>query len=245
MRIYRAIWRSISGLVLLLAIGWAMIVLGDPALAYFVVGALLSGFVALILEQDREPDPDPSAPGRPTGTERAMRVLRVAAVGGVVSVGVAALLSALGTAGVLLALLGAATSPPALGLARRHLVEHTSPGPRAAPSATTPATPGTPGTRATRTAPIAAGGAAPAAAGSLDVRGRRSDDLELRRVWRQTFWELREARCAQDKLGIAEARRSCLCEMERRYPEAFATWLSSGPKAWTFPTLPGPGAADQ
>ncbi|MGH3509564.1 MAG: hypothetical protein ACRDPI_04965 [Nocardioidaceae bacterium] len=52
-------------------------------------------------------------------------------------------------------------------------------------------------------------------------------DTELCRMWRSTFWELKERRPVDEALGLVALRQSCLEELERRNPSTLDARLAS------------------
>jgi hypothetical protein len=57
------------------------------------------------------------------------------------------------------------------------------------------------------------------------------DDVELFRLWRQTFWELGTQPNADELSRLVALRQSCLDELARRNPAALHAWLDSGARA--------------
>lgn len=53
------------------------------------------------------------------------------------------------------------------------------------------------------------------------------DDAALGRVWRASYWALRDASSTRERMQIVEARQGYLDELERRHQVAVARWLES------------------
>ena len=68
------------------------------------------------------------------------------------------------------------------------------------------------------------------------------DDVALCRTWRHSFLRVESAASADTLHTVAEHRRRCLDEIERRNPAGFAAWLASGGHAASdpLPFLAGP-----
>ena len=67
----------------------------------------------------------------------------------------------------------------------------------------------------------------------------------LARAWADTERDLRTTHSTRRRMVLAEARGLILDEVERRDPDAFASWLATAPGAGTFPRLhdrPSPAA---
>jgi hypothetical protein len=67
--------------------------------------------------------------------------------------------------------------------------------------------------------------------GELPFDGSRTADLdtdELCRLWRVTFWMVRDLRAPARTLHVVELRAEVLDELERRHPHEVARWLTSG-----------------
>ncbi|WP_043823966.1 hypothetical protein [Rhodococcus opacus] len=62
-----------------------------------------------------------------------------------------------------------------------------------------------------------------------------SDDA-LCRGWRTSFAELQNATSVTDRLQLARIRRQYLDEIERRDPQGFAAWFTSGARAGSDPS---------
>jgi hypothetical protein len=63
------------------------------------------------------------------------------------------------------------------------------------------------------------------------LRGSRTADLdtaELCRLWRVTFWMVRDLRAPARTLHVVELRHEVLDELERRHPGEVRRWLDSG-----------------
>lgn len=58
----------------------------------------------------------------------------------------------------------------------------------------------------------------------------------LCRGWRTSFAELQNARSPADRLRLARIRQQYLDEIERRDPEGFAEWFSTGARAGSDPS---------
>jgi hypothetical protein len=195
---YRTVWCSIWGLILVAAVLWAPVVLpAGVAVTYFVLFGVLGALVTLLLRRD-----DPAGA---TSPRRLMSdTIRAAVLSGLVTVGIASVVSTLQSTGAELIVLAGLTAVPV----RRwqHRTDRApAPDPRRRPA------------RARKSAL------------------RHVDDLELRRTWMHTFWALREATCVEERAEIAETRRACLEEIERRYPDEVARWLDAAPKASSWP----------
>ena len=57
------------------------------------------------------------------------------------------------------------------------------------------------------------------------------DDVSLCLAWRQSFILLESAQSPEDRFAVVEQRQRCLDELQRRYPQGVAAWLSSGARA--------------
>jgi hypothetical protein len=57
------------------------------------------------------------------------------------------------------------------------------------------------------------------------------DDRQLCRLWRESFWVLRDAAPPGTVLRVVSLRGACLEELERREPAAVQAWLESGARA--------------
>jgi hypothetical protein len=68
---------------------------------------------------------------------------------------------------------------------------------------------------------------------------------ELCGVWRETTATLASGAGVRDRQAVAEVRRICLDEFERRNPEGFLQWIEAGapsnPGVYLLPDR-GPGA---
>lgn len=60
---------------------------------------------------------------------------------------------------------------------------------------------------------------------------RLMSDVELCRAWRRSYWRLREAPHADDKLDVVIQRQCLLDELEARHSAALHTWFASGGRA--------------
>jgi hypothetical protein len=56
-------------------------------------------------------------------------------------------------------------------------------------------------------------------------------DEELCLAWRRSFPQLQRALGSDRRQAMVDVRRAYLDELERRYPDSFATWLASNPRA--------------
>ncbi len=56
-------------------------------------------------------------------------------------------------------------------------------------------------------------------------------DHDLCRLWRSTFWRLRDPRTREELERVITLRAACLDEFERRDPAAIRSWLDSGARA--------------
>ena len=56
-------------------------------------------------------------------------------------------------------------------------------------------------------------------------------DEELCLAWRRSFTQLQRAAGAERRTAMADVRRAYLDELERRYPDSFADWMASNPRA--------------
>ncbi|TDW24535.1 hypothetical protein [Kribbella kalugense] len=56
-------------------------------------------------------------------------------------------------------------------------------------------------------------------------------DDELCLAWRRSFPQLQRALGSDRRQAMVDVRRAYLDELERRYPDSFATWLASNPRA--------------
>lgn len=72
------------------------------------------------------------------------------------------------------------------------------------------------------------GGIAPDASGCHDVRVLDLDTSELCRLWRVTFWMVRDVRSPARTVAVVDLRQAVLDEFERRRPDAVRCWLMSG-----------------
>ena len=61
------------------------------------------------------------------------------------------------------------------------------------------------------------------------------DDWQLCRLWRETFWILREPASPVTVLRLVALREACLDELERRDAAALHAWLESGARASSGP----------
>ena len=180
---------------------------------------LVSAATGLAMFMTRGPDADRVPhPARPTRRTRELAWWCLVAVAGasivlcLVVLGALSPWLALGTAAAL-----ALTTPPArarlsawTGARRGYDGQSSGPGPVPdALPATSPA--GTPG--------------GPPDAGSwiADV-----ETAQLCRLWRATFWSVRDLHDPEQTLRVVELRRAVLEELERRHPDEVDRWLSSG-----------------
>ena len=147
-------------------------------------------------------------------------VAQVAIATGLVIPAVAGLVVAFGLAGLLLALVLAATKPGLAALLRKR--QHDAGEPRAA-AAADPSTV-----------------RAPASWDEVAVKQRRPearqdlmalDDDALCLAWRRSFLMLKAAASSADRLFVVEQRQAYLDELQRRSPRGLATWLASGARA--------------
>ena len=75
------------------------------------------------------------------------------------------------------------------------------------------------------------------------------DDRQLCRLWRESFWVLRESGPPGTILCVVSLREACLNEFEHRHAAALHAWLdsgaraSSGPEKYLDPPPPGTEAA--
>lgn len=56
-------------------------------------------------------------------------------------------------------------------------------------------------------------------------------DEELCLAWRRSFPQLQRALSSDRRQAMVDVRRAYLDELERRYPDSFAIWLASSPRA--------------
>lgn len=126
----------------------------------------------------------------------------------------------LGWAGVLVA-----TTPPVLRMSL-HFVGLTG-APHRLPS---PGGVGGPmlGDRRATDAQTTVGREAPDTSGCHDVRVLDLNTSELCRLWRVTFWMVRDVRSPARTVAIVDLRQAVLDELERRRPDAVKCWLTSG-----------------
>jgi hypothetical protein len=61
-----------------------------------------------------------------------------------------------------------------------------------------------------------------------DARIADLDTVELCRLWRVTFWMVRDLRSPARTVHVVELRQVVLDELERQRPDAVAQWLTSG-----------------
>jgi hypothetical protein len=64
---------------------------------------------------------------------------------------------------------------------------------------------------------------------------RSTSDAELCRAWQHSFWCLREATRAEDKVDIVVQRQRLLDELEERHAPQLQSWLASGGRAHDSP----------
>lgn len=69
---------------------------------------------------------------------------------------------------------------------------------------------------------------APDASGCHDVRVLDLNTSELCRLWRVTFWMVRDVRSPARTVAVVDLRQAVLDELERRRPDAVRCWLTSG-----------------
>nr|WP_271213748.1 hypothetical protein [Rhodococcus wratislaviensis]GLK40980.1 hypothetical protein GCM10017611_78550 [Rhodococcus wratislaviensis] len=77
------------------------------------------------------------------------------------------------------------------------------------------------------------------APGSLPEPPPRCEELSddaLCRSWRTSFAELQNARSVTDRLRLARIRQQYLDEIERRDPQGFAAWFTTGARAGSDPS---------
>ena len=75
--------------------------------------------------------------------------------------------------------------------------------------------------------------------GSLPEPPPRCEELSddaLCRGWRTSFAELQNARSVTDRLRLARIRQQYLDEIERRDPQGFAAWFTTGARAGSDPS---------
>jgi hypothetical protein len=57
------------------------------------------------------------------------------------------------------------------------------------------------------------------------------DDRQLCRLWRESFWDLRQPAPPATLLRLVALREACLEELENRDAPALRAWLDSGARA--------------
>jgi hypothetical protein len=224
---YARLWRGCGAGLVGLGVCWAAIVL---PLAGAVVVLLVGGvFVALA---GAAVDDDRSGAGPSWPSSRAWR--RVAWGGPACLAFVGALATAPGPAFALLVVAGL-SSPPAVTRFRAAAGVHpesTPPTPR-----TTPARPLQDPPRQDPTQD------APPTPPADEVRPL--PDAVLWRVWTDSYWALRRAHSAQERIRLVDLRCRVLDEMERRQPLLMSEWLDGDARPQEGPHRFGRGAPGQ
>ncbi|MFK4088107.1 hypothetical protein ACI2LF_28610 [Kribbella sp. NPDC020789] len=197
---YYRVWRAAVGALTGIGVVAALVfVAPGPNLAAFVLAAFMAGAIYVGLGMSWERIPAAVFRAAP----------RWAALGGAAGLAILGYGAAVGLDVLLLLLVIAATSPPAvawIGLLRE------------APVAKPPAD-----------LPVEV-----VEVPELDTAVPLSEmtAAELCLAWRRSFGELRRA---DHWSATIDVRRAYLDELERRYPDEFAAWLASGPRAASDP----------
>jgi hypothetical protein len=153
------------------------------------------------------------------GIEAVARLTRIALEAGLVLPATVGLIAVVGVSGLVVALVVAATHPDLWRLAR-------SQGLRAEPSVS--AVKDVPGSSAPAWwDELPSAQSQPEAPDQL----RALADDELCLAWRRSFVRLKAARSTAERLLVVEQRQGYLDELQRRSPDAFASWIVAGARA--------------
>lgn len=221
-RLWRGCWAGLVGL----GICWAAIVLPlVGAIVVLVVGGVFVALAGAAVDQDR------AGASHVWPSHRAWR--RVAWGGPTCLAFVGVLATAPGPAFALLVVAGL-SSPPAVTRFRAASRVRPAPSP-GAPSA--PSAPASSSSRAAQMPPPT-----PLDRGADEVRPL--PDAVLCRVWTDSYWALRQARSAQERLRLVELRCRVLDEMDRRQPVLMSEWLEGGARPHEGPHRFGHPASD-
>jgi len=202
---YERAWRTVVALVGVLALFVAVQRFGGTAAVtlFVLAGALVAALTAAIERR-----------GTRTTTRAAVQS---GVVGGAVALAAFGLVFVLGTAGVLVLLAGALSSPPVLRLLRRHSSSDNgyveAPGARESDAPMHGADPD----------PTEALGAMLA---TEDFAAPESmSDAALRLAWRRSYVALQQAGSVPAQLVVVQQRQRYLDELERRDPSGLSGWL--------------------
>jgi hypothetical protein len=218
---YLRIWRA--AVVVLAVIGvLTSLVFVSPAtnLAAFVVAAFTAGAVCLSIGLGREL---PSS-------DLLHAVPRGAVLGGLCLLAICGYAAAIGVRTVMLLALIVGVSPPVIGWLRSGRADR--------PARQLPRRPIKLPKASNRQLKAVRAEADPAVqwpmpkylAAVVRSVGELSDE-ELCLAWRRSFNQLQRAMSPDRRQAMVDVRRAYLDELERRYPESFATWLASNPRA--------------
>lgn len=200
-------------------VAWSVV----PTAAAMLVAVSFAALVLTLVRAER------AERSRPVIARPATTALGVGA--GVV--GFLALLSSSPPLALLVLLIAITTAPPVVGvvssvLRDRAPYRRTAPRPVAAPG------PAKQTLRREGDTVRVDGGREPALPSAPEVV-RQLDDRALCRLWRQTFWDMRDQQSVTQRAAVVRLRQACLEELERRNPAAVATWLGSGARASSGP----------
>ncbi|MET9272974.1 hypothetical protein [Kribbella sp. NPDC003557] len=220
MRIYRAGWLSLCGIVgvlgLIVAFTWSLTVM-----IMVLVCAVLTGWGVAVVALDPE-----DTTRLPRDKRRiAARSAGLTGAGALAFIGIGTLLGA--PTAVLLLVAMAGGSPYVISHCVHWLREHghlSEPAPQP--------TPPSPGDRSSLSIPARERNDLPAP--PVVASALTDDDLCL--AWRASFSALQRAGSPAQRLRIIEERRTYLDEIERRNAHGLAAWLASGPRAAGDPT---------
>ncbi|MFF1817909.1 hypothetical protein ACFVWG_11485 [Kribbella sp. NPDC058245] len=205
---YYRVWRVAVGALAGIGVLTALVfVAPGPNLAAFLLAAFMAGaiYVGLGLSVERTPD------------DVFRAAPRWAALGGAAGLAVLGYGAAVGLDVLLLLVVIAATSPPVVAW-----IGWLHEAPAASSTQLRPAVP----------VPVVGKDAVDVPELDNAVPLSEMTAAELCMAWRRSFGELRRT---DHWSATIDVRRAYLDELERRYPDEFAVWLASGPRAASDP----------
>ncbi|HEY4569831.1 MAG TPA: hypothetical protein VIH10_10210 [Kribbella sp.] len=231
---YFRIWRAAVGLLAAIGVVASLVFVNpETDLVAFAVAACTLGAMGLSVGLGRVPNAD------------LVRLIpRLAAFGGLAVLAICGYAAAVGTRTIALVLLVAGASPPVVSWLRSQPVEAAvGTQRRSSPRSRFRFSPPSRSRSRSKRLPQASSREVPVVQPQPDVLPMpkylvavtRSvselSDEELCLAWRRSFTQLQRAAGAERRTAMADVRRAYLDELERRYPDSFADWMASNPRA--------------
>ncbi len=217
MRVYERVWRGFWFVMMAFGVGLAVLEWSAVVVIIALVLLLVLGFVVQYMLPDIVPGSAPGGGARLASSQLLMVSVGILTVWSFGRVAPALALLVVLTAGI--------SSPAVLRRAirsARRSTAHTPGGDALDPPSAAPR-PQDEGADSRLTQPEALG----------PLKGL--DDWQLCRLWRESFWVLREPAPPATVLRVVALREACLDELERRDAAALHAWLDSGARASSGP----------